>query len=375
MVKAITVPDIGKNVEAGIVVVIHISAGDAIAVGDAVIELETDKALVEIPSPFSGRITEVLAEVGALMNVGEVIAWLETDGDAAAKMEAGMVSNTTDPSRGAASRSQPESREVSAATQSFEATDDSSDSPNPEEPELPDFSRWGEIEIEAMETVRRLTASKAAMSWTAIPHVTQFDEADISEVMARIENFSAVADNDGPRLTITAVVTQICAQALKQFPRFNASIDVVGNRIILKHYVHIGIATDTPRGLLVPVIRNADEKSLLELAAAVEDLTVRARNKKVTSDELEGGTFSISNQGCIGGVGFTPIVMWPQTAILGVSRSTVKPLYDGTRFQPRTILPLSLSYDHRVIDGADAARFLRWICDRLSQPCDPFPAG
>ena len=237
---------------------------------------------------------------------------------------------------------------------------------------MPDFSRWGEVEIEKMDTVRRITSQSTTSSWTTVPHVTQFDEADITAVMAFIQKNAVKVEKAGAKLTVTAVITRVCAEALKRFPRFNASIDVANNRIILKRYVHIGIAADTPRGLLVPVIRNADQKSIIDLAKAIGDLAARARNKKVTPDEMEGGTFSISNQGGIGGVGFTPIVLWPQVAILGVSRSAVKPVYNGDRFEPRSTIPMSLSYDHRIIDGADAARFLRWICNGLEHPMTLF---
>ncbi len=237
---------------------------------------------------------------------------------------------------------------------------------------LPDFSRWGEVDIEEMKTVRRLTAQSTMTGWKSIPHVTQFDEADISGVMAFIEKNTRQAEKIGVRLTLTAILVRICAEALRRFPRFNASVDVVNNRIILKKYIHIGIAADTPRGLLIPVVRDANCKSIIELARTIADLATRARNKKIKPDEMEGGTFTISNQGGIGGVGFTPIVLWPQVAVLGISRSAIRPIYVQDRFEPRTILPLSLSYDHRIIDGADAARFLRWICDGLEQPLTLF---
>jgi pyruvate dehydrogenase E2 component (dihydrolipoamide acetyltransferase) len=238
--------------------------------------------------------------------------------------------------------------------------------------DLPDFKRWGAVEVEEMETVRRLTAQKTAASWSTIPHVTQFDEADITEVMAFLASNAKRAQRAGVKLTVTAVITRICAEALKRFPHFNASIDMASRRIIIKRTINIGIAADTPRGLLVPVIRDADRKGILELAGTIGDMAERARGKKIKPDELEGGTFTISNQGGIGGVGFTPIVLWPQVAILGVSRSSVKPVYRQDRFEPRTILPLALSYDHRIIDGADAARFLRRICEGLEQPLSLF---
>jgi pyruvate dehydrogenase E2 component (dihydrolipoamide acetyltransferase) len=456
MTQAITVPEIGENVESGVVVAVHINAGDTVEVDDTVIELETDKALVEIPSPFSGKVTEVLAEPGAKMKVGDVIAQVETDAageddqggqdaveadtaadvatepvdeDAAsdAKKNAepapddqavgsnasgGEQPPPSSPDAAATGAGKPESeagRQPAAAAPSvrrlarelgLKIDDINGSGPggriseadvktqvrqlltptggadgtprHPVRPTLPDFTRWGAIDTEDLETVRRLTAQSTATSWATIPHVTQFDEADISDVTAFIKKSAAKTAPSGGKLTVTAVVTKVCAEALKRFPRFNASIDVDANRIVLKRYVHVGMAVDTPRGLLVPVIRDADQKGIRELADAISDLATRARSKKIKPDELEGGTFSISNQGVIGGVGFTPIVLWPQAAILGMSRSTLKPVWRQDRFEPRTVLPLSLSYDHRIVDGADAARFLRWICQGLEQPMNLF---
>ncbi len=432
MTEDIKVPEIGENVESGIVVAVHIKAGDTVAVDDTVIELETDKALVEIPSPLNGRITEVLAKEGAQMNVGAIIARVETDAqpakreedDAAAGVPAPQTESSAQEAVSAPLPPAPSTEEPEPLPTIGEATPDrppvpaspsirrlarelgvniyavsgsgptgriteadikthvrdrhpsapgrSGSLPVSATPALPDFSRWGQVDIEAMDTVRRLTAQSTVISWTTIPHVTQFDEADITGVMAFIRKNAAKVEKSGGKLTVTAIITRVCAEALKRFPRFNASIDVANQRIILKRYIHIGIAADTPRGLLVPVIRDVDQMSIVELAKAIGDLAARARNKKVKPDELEGGTFSISNQGGIGGVGFTPIVLWPQVAILGVSRSGVKPVYMQDCFEPRTMLPLSLSYDHRIIDGADAARFLRWICDGLEQPMTLF---
>ena len=236
------------------------------------------------------------------------------------------------------------------------------------EPELPDFSRWGEVETVELDGVRRITAANMSTAWRTVPHVTQFDQADITGLQEFInKNAEKVAQNGG-KLTVTAILVKVCAAALKKFGRFNASIDPANQRLILKKYVHIGIAADTPRGLLVPVVRNADRKSISRLAAEITDLADRARNKKLKPDEMEGGTFTLSNQGGIGGVGFTPIVFWPQAAILGVSRASVMPRYIDGEFKPRSLLPLSLSFDHRIIDGADAARFLRWVCESLEQP-------
>lgn len=233
---------------------------------------------------------------------------------------------------------------------------------------LPDFGRWGEIERVPVSTVRRITAESTAHSWNVIPHVTQFDKSDITHLQGFLEHHARKVEQAGGKLTVTAVLLKVLAEALCKYPKFNASLDAAHGEIVLKKYIHIGLAVDTDRGLLVPVIRDVDRKSILDLAVSVVDIAERARNKKIGPDEFEGGTFTISNQGGIGGTDFTPIVLWPQVAILGVSRASIEPKYIAGEFKPRTILPLSLSYDHRVIDGADAARFLRWVCDALENP-------
>ena len=208
-----------------------------------------------------------------------------------------------------------------------------------------------------------MTASRQAV----VP-VTQFDRADVTSALEFVARHADAAADRGGKLTITAVLMKICAAALGKFSQFNASIDLRNHRLILKNYVHIGLAVDTPRGLLVPVVRDADRKSILELAVEIADLAGRARDKKIKPDELEGGTFTISNQGGIGGTHFTPVVFWPQAAILGVSRASTEPLYIDGELRPRRMLPLALSYDHRIADGADAARFLRWVCECIEQP-------
>ncbi len=216
--------------------------------------------------------------------------------------------------------------------------------------------------------MRRITAANMSTAWRTVPHVTQFDQADITGLQEFIKKNAEKVARSGGKLTVTAVLAKVCAEALKKFARFNSSIDTANEQLIFKKYVHIGIAADTPRGLLVPVVRNADQKSISRLAAEIADLAERARNKKLKPDEMEGGTFTISNQGGIGGVNFTPIVFWPQAAILGVSRASVAPKFIDGEFRPRSMLPLALSFDHRINDGADAARFLRWVCECLEQP-------
>jgi len=233
---------------------------------------------------------------------------------------------------------------------------------------LPDFARWGDIRREKMSRVRMVTSDSVGYSWNVVPHVTQFDRADISGFDAFRDKYGKLAEKAGGKLTITSVLIKILSAALQRFPKFNASIDVENGEIVYKDYCHIGMAVDTDRGLLVPVIRDVDKKSIVRLSADVVEMAGKARDKKINPDEMEGGTFTISNQGGIGGTNFTPIVLWPQVAILGVSRGSVEPEFVDGEFKPKTILPLSLSYDHRIIDGADAARFLRWVCEALENP-------
>ena len=447
MIEDIKVPAIGENVASGSVVGVLVAVGDTVSVDDPLIELETDKAVVEIPSPVAGKLTELLVQSGDEVRVGDVIARVDTEGGPgqeapAAEKGAQSASDADARVSGDEVGSQPQEPEPAeeeapaetgdavakgrqpAAESETEKEDAAAEAQRPPAPTspavrrlarelgvdihavkgtgtrgriseadvkahakaglrsgrmagadavpddlpLPDFSRWGRIETVALSTVRRLTAEATATAWRAVPHVTQFDSADITGLEPFVERNARAVAAAGGKLTITAILAKVCAAALKRFPRFNASIDMGGEQLILKHYIHLGVMVDTPRGLLVPVIRDADVKSITELAVAITDLAERARSRKVKPDELEGGTFSISNQGGIGGTGFTPIVLWPQVAVLGVSRSATEPRWTGGEFRPRKILPLSLSYDHRVVDGADAARFLRWVCDCLEHP-------
>ena len=236
------------------------------------------------------------------------------------------------------------------------------------EPELPDFAKWGKTERVSMRGVRRKTAEHLRQAWNTIPHVTQQDRADITELEQLRARFAPRAEEAGGKMTVTAIALKVCASALKVFPQFNASIDMGKEEIIYKQYINIGVAVDTDRGLLVPVIRDVDKKNIVELAAEMTQLSKKARDRKLTPEEMEGGTFTITNLGGIGGTGFSPIVNHPEVAILGLSRSRMEPEWVNNKFEPRLILPLSLSYDHRLIDGADAARFLRWIAEAFEQP-------
>ena len=236
------------------------------------------------------------------------------------------------------------------------------------EPALPDFSKWGKIERVSMRGVRRKTAEHLREAWNTIPHVTQQDQADITELEQLRARFAPRAAEAGGKMTVTAIALKVCASALKIFPQFNASIDMAKEEIVYKQYINIGVAVDTDRGLLVPVVRDVDKKNIVELAAELTQFSKKARDKKLTPAEMEGGTFTITNLGGIGGTGFSPIVNHPEVAILGLSRSSMAPLWIDGKFEPRLVLPLSLSYDHRLIDGADAARFLRWIAEAIEQP-------
>ena len=243
---------------------------------------------------------------------------------------------------------------------------------------LPDFVKWGEVERQPLSNIRRSTAEHLSYAWNAIPHVTQCDKADITELEELRKKYKDQVAKAGGNLTVTAMLVRILATAVKQFPQFNASIDTERGELVFKKYVSVGVAVDTDRGLLVPVIRNADRKNISQIAIELNQLAAKARDRKLSLDEMSGGGISISNLGGIGGTYFTPIVNWPEVAILGVSRGAFEPVWrpggggpsgpSEGHFEPRLMLPLSLSYDHRVIDGADAMRFLRWVVEAVEQP-------
>jgi pyruvate dehydrogenase E2 component (dihydrolipoamide acetyltransferase) len=435
MKREIKIPEIGENIESGEVVKILVSVGDVVETDQPVIELETDKAVVEIPSPVAGKIEEINVSEGDSIVVGQVIAIIETEAEPGTVRaeekrpeeeigkEAAAATDATVPeirieedaarvtelrgteeaiseisSRpipgGVAAPAAPSvrrlARELGVDINRVSGTgpvgritrDDVKNfvkrhvasltemavSPAISTKPLPDFTRWGEVERESLSRVRRVIAENTGYAWNTIPHVTQFDEADITELEDIRKGYNRSTKEPAVKITVTAVLLKVIATALKRFPRFNASIDMSNDHIIYKKYYHIGVAVDTDRGLLVPVIRNVDGKSIRDLAVELESLAEKTRSRKASLEELEGGTFTISNQGGIGGTAFTPIVFWPQVAILGVSRASVRPVHVREQFEPRLILPLSLSYDHRVIDGADAARFLSWVTEALRHP-------
>jgi len=436
-------PELGENIDQGDLVRLMIAPGAKVSEGQPIMELETDKAVVEVPSSVSGVVKDLRVKEGQKVTVGDVIFTLE-GGTAAApqRPKAAPVEHISgqqaarlafqaaihaegkteeqalppdQPQAALPSFSMPVqlekvagmhhgdpvpaaphvrrlARELGVDIHQVKGTgpggrigeDDvkgftkalllSSTAAAQNaghalaEPPLPDFAKWGKIERVSMRGVRRKTAEHLWQAWTTIPHVTQNDKADITELEQLRARFAPRAEEAGGKMTVTAIALKVVASALKVFPQFNASIDLGKEEIIYKQYIHIGVAVDTDRGLLVPVIRDVDKKNIVELAAELTQLSKKARDKKLTAEEMSGGTFTITNLGGIGGTGFSPIVNHPEVAILGMSRSSMEPVWLNGKFEPRLVLPLSLSYDHRLIDGADAARFLRWIAEAFEQP-------
>jgi pyruvate dehydrogenase E2 component (dihydrolipoamide acetyltransferase) len=433
-------PELGENIHQGDLVRLMISPGVQIAEGQSVMELETDKAVVEVPSSLTGVVKDVLVHQGDKIKVGQVIFTLEPGAisqphaqqpsradeshehermtfQAAMESEGRTEEQALPPdqprSAPVASFSMPldldrvagvEHRgpvpaaphvrrlarelgvdihnipgsgpggrisedDVKLYTKTLLAAGaEAATASHVKQPALPDFSKWGKIERVSMRGVRRKTAEHMWEAWSSIPHVTQNDKADITELEQLRTRFGPKAVEAGGKMTVTAIALKVCASALKIFPQFNASIDMEKEEIVYKQFINIGVAVDTDRGLLVPVIRDVDKKNIVELAAELTQLSKKAREKKLTPADMEGGTFTITNLGGIGGTGFSPIVNYPEVAILGLSRSSMEPVWLNGKFEPRMVIPLSLSYDHRLIDGADAARFLRWIAEAFEQP-------
>ena len=484
-------PELGENVTAGDVLRVLVKPGDSVTKDQTVLELETDKATIEVPSSIAGRVTGVSVKAGDKITVGQVVLTLD-DGAAGAAgagkpaaapaaaapekapakaparaqekpppaSDRAVGANTSNkiPDGGLEQRAEGSSRTAAPADRPSTAAagagkvvdisrgarpsaEPAADTPPaPAAPSvrrmarelgvdidvvsgsgtdgrisiedvktharrllegaaraggdgapgsplnsagsvntvlLPDFSRWGEIERQPMRPVRRKTAEHLSAAWRTIPHVTQHDLADVTALEELRKKYAKQVEGAGGSLTVTAIAVKVVAVALKVFPQFNASIDLAAEEIIYKKYVNIGIAVDTDRGLLVPVVRDADTKNITQIAVDVAELSAKARDRKISLDEMQGGCFSVSNLGGIGGTYFTPIVNAPELAILGISRARMEPVWQATEqgrgpasgeFVPRLMLPLSLSYDHRAIDGADGMRFLKWVVQALEQP-------
>jgi pyruvate dehydrogenase E2 component (dihydrolipoamide acetyltransferase) len=436
MAKEFKLPPLGENIEQGDVVSVLVKVGDEIAEGQAVLELETDKATVEVPSEVSGKIEQINVSDGDTVEVGQLI--LTVTAKASSKGAESDMANEAEQPRGPeierAEEPAPQVEKVEElpAQAEGEPAGDVVDfrqretgKPSPggiravaaspavrrfarevgvdvskvsgsgpkgrisvedvknflknaqvqpapprtgATPALPDFSRFGEISREPFSNVRRATAEHLSAAWANVAHVTNHDSADVTRLEGLRKRFSETAEVAGGKLTVTAIALKIAAAALKKFPKFNAAIDVASQEIIFKSYFNIGVAVDTERGLLVPVVRDVDQKSIVQLSVELKELAEKARSGKISLDDLQGGCFTITNLGGIGGTNFTPIVNYPEVAILGLSRSSIQPVFVDGEFEPRRILPLSLSYDHRLIDGADAARFLRWVANAFEEP-------
>ena len=419
---AFALPELGESIESGDVVQVLVAVGDQIAAEQSVVELETDKAVVEVPSPVGGSVTAIHVAPGDKAAVGQLIVTLETGGATATQdaqpatelprksepqpaapptvVEAAVAAPVSAPpptaqatrsgapaapsvrrlareigvniqevpGSGPGGRVSAEDVKRYARTRPSGKPDATPAATAPSVVPLPDFSRWGEIERRPMSNVRRLTADQMARAWATVPQVTQYDQADITELENLRQQYAPKAVAGGGRLTITAIALKVVAAALQRFPQFNASIDMTTHDVIYKRYYHVGVAVDTDRGLLVPVIRDVNSKNIIALAIELTQLAERARTRKTSLEEMQGGTFTVTNLGGIGGTGFSPILNAPQVAILGMARSRMEPVYTDGQFAPRLMLPLSLSYDHRLIDGADGARFLRWVAEALAQP-------
>ena len=409
MATEFKLPDLGEGVEAGDVVGVLVAEGDTVEIDQGVVELETDKALVEVPSSVAGTVTKIHISAGDRVPVGSLLISVEEDeksvptapepeAEAPAPKEETQVAEAPAPTpsrppaptfNGDPIPAAPSTRRL-ARELGVDLTQVAGSGPGgrisqddikaavrnrqtggfaPTAPvELPDFSRWGNIERQPLSKVRQIIAKNMSQAWQQVAHVTQFDRADVTDLEAFRQRNKERTEAYGAKLTPTVLALKAIITALKTFPQFNASLDAGANEIILKHYYNLGIAVDTERGLLVPVIKDVDRKDILELALELGDISNRARTNKIGLNELQGGTFTITNLGSLGVGEFTPIVNHPEVAIMGLGRAREEATVREGRIEPRLIMPLALSYDHRVIDGADGARFMRKIVDALENP-------
>jgi pyruvate dehydrogenase E2 component (dihydrolipoamide acetyltransferase) len=445
-VKEVVVPDIGDFADVPIIEVL-VSPGDTVAPEDPLVTLESDKATMDVPAPFAGKVSELKVSVGDTVSEGSPILMIEPSGDGAqapAPEDGAPASGQEGPPPTAAPATEPSQSETVEAAEQAEASAEPTAptrtapsspqaAPSPEEDGAPpyaspavrrlarelgvdlsgvagggrrgritkddvraiaegakqpaaapgaapatgapaglnlapwptvDFEKYGPIEREPLSRIKKISGPNLARNWVMIPHVTHNDEADITELEAFRKRSNEENAKAGVKMTMVALLLKASVAALKAHPQFNASLD--GDDLVLKRYYHLGFAADTPGGLVVPVIRDVDQKGLLDIARELTELSGRAREGKLKADEMRGGTFTISSLGGIGGTSFTPIVNAPEVAILGVTRSATKPVWNGSEFVPRLMLPLSLSYDHRIIDGAAAARFTAYLVGVLS---------
>jgi len=421
----VKVPDMGDFEDVEIIEVL-VAVGDTVAEEDSLITVETDKATMEIPSSHSGTVKEVNVKVGNTISQGDLVVVIESSAAAAeVKEEAAKADSVPtpaaepvavaevatpapiqkvehkpsptaniNPERFKSAHASPalrkfarelgvdlskvngtgrNSRIIREDIQSFvkqvmqNGGNSGGSSALGVEP-MPDidFSKWGEIESKPLSKINKLTGKFLHRNWVNIPHVTQFDEADITSLEAFRKQSNKEYEKEGVKFTLLSFIMKAVAAGLKKYPRFNSSLDASGENIIMKNYFHIGIAVDTPDGLVVPVVRDVDKKSIVDISIELREISIKAREKKLMPSDMQGGCMSISSLGGIGGTKFTPIVNAPEVAILGVSKADMKPVWNGSEFEPKLMCPLSLSYDHRVVDGAEGARFVTYIGQLLA---------
>jgi len=416
MQQRLTIPGLGESIEHAQVVRVLVAVGDTVTADQSVLELEAGKATVEVPAEAAGAIAQILVGEGDEVDVGQAFLVLEASEEVAATASAAppapvpekpvpepapaAPSPVPEPPPGPRPDKKPVrhvpaapsvrrfAREIGIDVDTVEGTgphgrvslDDvkrharelnqrRAEGLRVETPQLPDFSRWGSVRRESMSGIRRATAEHLAVSWANVPRVTHFDSADITQLDSLRKKFADRAAVQGGKLTMAVMVVKTVAEALKKFPKFNASLDVAKREIVYKDYIHIGIAVATERGLMVPVLRDAGTKNMIQLAAEIDAVATRCREGNIALADLAGGTFTVTNLGAIGGSYFTPIVNYPEVAILGLGRAKRQPVVDEQgEIAIRMILPLSLSYDHRLIDGAEAARFVRWVAEAIEEP-------
>jgi pyruvate dehydrogenase E2 component (dihydrolipoamide acetyltransferase) len=422
-VVSVEVPDIGDFEDVPVIEIL-VSPGDTVETDDPLLTLESDKATMDVPAPFAGTIKEIQVSVGDRVSQGRVLLTMEQTGSGAGQSEASAaasdgavteadapdaVSSAVEAEEESAPEAEPDSEpapeesngavyaspsvrriarergidlhDVQGSGRKGRITREDveqfvSRGPAPASPAGPDlgldlpparsidFEKFGPVERVQRSRIQRISAPHLARSWVTIPHVTQNDEADITELEAWRRRLNEENAREGVKVTMVSFLVVACVATLKEFPNFNSSLD--GEDLILKHYYNIGFAADTPGGLVVPVIKDADKKGLLDIARELTELSGKAREGKLAPGDIQGASFTISSLGGIGGTSFTPIINSPEVAILGASRSAMKPVWNGSEFEPRLMLPLSLSYDHRVIDGAAAARFVVHLAGVLS---------
>lgn len=421
MSRAFKLPDLGEGIHEGEILAVLVEGGQDVKEGDIILEVETDKAAVEIPSPYTGKVEEILVKPGDVVNVGDVMMTFageekaaeapkaestetpakkpeETIETAASRPQdasgpvpaspatrrlarelgvdlhrvnpsgpAGLV--TADDVRAFANKGPAERKDVPAA-----GVSEADSQPGPVSvPALPDFEKWGSVERIPFRSIRRATARQMSLAWSQIPHVNSQDVVDVTRLEAFRQKHKAEIDAIGGKLTLTVFALKAIATALKTYPNFNATLDTANSEIIIKHYYNIGVAVNTDSGLIVPVVRDVDRKSIRELAVELNDLVQKTRERKTPVEDMQGGTFTITNAGAMGGGFFAPIINYPEVAILGVGQARMQPVVrekekGNFSIVPRLMMPIVLCIDHRVLDGADAIRFLRVLVDTLEDP-------